>query len=181
MYYLFSLLSKGLRQIKKFPVITFQMFIFIPFSILGLFLFCYGIYLFMADGSFLTKINIFSHLGSYFQHISLFNIFFGCGSNIDNMIYYFGLATHALIPTYIVWYGIIEICLISLFWLQMLCNTKYQGIWIIIAIFIVGFSLSPACIHILYVALAIITYFEKILPLQERRKNAISINYSTNI
>ena len=168
LYYSFDTLKGGLLYLKKIPILTFKLLIFIPIAITGLFLFFYGLYLFMSDGSFLTKIQIFSNMGEYLYSVPMVNKLFGSGSDIGNMLYYFGRATHALIPTCIVWYGIVECCLIIFFWTQILIDTRYKSLWIFIAVFIVGFSLSIVCIHTLYISLAIITYFENILPQQER-------------
>ena len=167
-YYSFDTLKGGLRYIKNITILTFRMVIFIPLAIIGTFIFLYGIYLFMSDGSFLTKIEIFTDLLEYLHSMPLLNKLLGCGSDIGNMLYYFGRATHALIPTYIVWYGIIELCLILFFWIQIAIDTNYKSLLTFIAIFIVGFSLSSSSTHILYVSLAIITYFENIMPQLER-------------
>ena len=168
LYYSFDTFKGGLRYLKKIPILTFKMFIFIPIAVVGIFLFFYGIFLFMSDASFLTKIEIFSDLVEYLTSVPMVNKLIGCGSDKGNMLYYFGRPTHALIPTYIVWYGIIELFLIILFWTQIAIDTKYKSLLTFIAIFIVGFSLSSANIHILYISLAIITYFEKFLSQQER-------------
>ena len=168
LYYSADTLKGGLHYLKNIPILTFKMFIFIPIAIIGIFIFSYGLYLFMSDGSFLTKIEIFTDLLEYLHSMPLLNKLLGSGSDISNMLYYFGRATHALIPTYIVWYGIVALCLILFSWTQIIIDTRYQSLWVFIAVFIVGFSLSIVCIHTLYVSLAIITYFENILPQQER-------------
>lgn len=167
-YYTFVLLKSSLRSIKNLPILTFRMFIFILIAIIGIFLFLYGIYIFLSDASFLTKIEIFLDLKEYLLSVPLINKIIGCGSELNNMLYYFGRATHALIPTYIVWYGLIELFLICIYWLQIILDTKGKSLIIFVPVFIVGFSLTILGIHIFYVAFAIITYFENILPKQER-------------
>ena len=167
-YYCFDTLKDGLNYLKNIPILTFKMFIFIPIAVIGLFLFFYGLFLFMSDESFLTKIDIFSNLGFYLSSVPIINKFIGSGTDLSNMLYYFSRATHSLIPTYIVWFGLLELLLVCYLWIQILIDTKYKALFIIIPIFILGFSLTVAGIHTFYVVLALITYFENILPQQER-------------
>ena len=180
-YYSFCAIKKGLAALLNNHILTLRFFIFIPTFIILLLSVIVGLFWLLSDGSFLTKVKIFADLITYTQKVSFSNLLIGIGADLQGILQYFHYATHALIPTYLVWYGLISLFLIAYFWLQNIKYTKLKGLLIIIPIFIAGISLGIAIIHIFYISLAIITYFEYILPKQKRRLNAVSINNSSNL
>lgn len=167
-YYSLNFLKKHLNILIIKKLLTLKLFIFIPIAIIAVVMFIYGVYLFLSDESFVTKFQIFFDTWKYIKTVSIWNLLTGIGSNIDLIKSYFGRGTHCLIPTYVVWNGLIGLFLVFYFWYQTIKETKYKTALIIVPIFLTGFALGAVTTHILYVSLAIITYFEKILPEKER-------------
>ena len=168
--------KKHLIISKRKKRITLKMLLFIFSSVISFFLFFYGMYLFLSDDSFMTKIQIIIDLWEYIQNVSLWNLLIGSGSNLGISIQYFGRFTHALIPSYIVWYGFVGTSLVMFLWFSIIRDTRFKSLIIMVPTLLIGIALTMSIIHVFYVALAIMTYFEKILPERESKERLIVKN-----
>ena len=168
--------KKHLIISKRKKRITLKMLLFIFSSVISFFLFFYGMYLFLSDDSFMTKIQIIIDLWEYIQKVSLWNLLIGSGSNLGISIQYFGRFTHALIPSYIVWYGFVGTSLVMFLWFSIIRDTRFKSLIIMVPTLLIGIALTMSIIHVFYVALAIMTYFEKILPERESKERLIVKN-----
>lgn len=183
-FYFYCFLKKHLYiYLAQKNKITLKLFIFmmiIPIALL--FIIIKLITGLINDGSFLTKLDLFDETIGYVKNISLSKLLWGIGNKIEIITQYFDRATHNFVTTYMVCYGLVGLIAIISFWFSIFKDTFFKSTVIFIAIIINGFSLVfPSCPPF-YIALALIYYFEYILPKQkERKKNAISLNNSSSL
>ncbi len=163
-------LKKHLQILFKIKKMSIKLFCFILPAIVSIFIITYCFSWFLSDLSFLTKIKIFQDLWDYMQSVNFIDLLLGKGSNLDMLISYFGRSTHAFIPSYIVWDGLLGIALVFYLWFLIIKDTKYKALMFFIPTFISGIALTNALLQIPYVALAIMTYFEKYLLKMNKRK-----------
>lgn len=133
--------------------------IFVP--IIFVFVSVYIIIYLLHDTSFATKIDLFSVIGKYFNKVSLNSILFGIGTNLELADRLFGRYPHTIILTYLAWYGIIGMCMIYFWWLVIIKETKFKAIYLFLPQIFAGISYTMPGLHIFYVALGLVYYFEK--------------------
>jgi len=147
------------KNTKKTTLKFLLYIIFVPviFSIFGILI----IFYLLHDGSFATKIDLFAAMGKYFKIASLKSILFGIGTNLNLSNKYFGRYPHTIILTYLAWYGIVGMCLIYYWWCVIIKETRYKALYIFLPQIFAGISYTMPGLHIFYVALGIVYYFEK--------------------
>lgn len=134
----------------------FVKFIIISISFFFIFLI---INIFLMDGSFLTKIDIFERTYKYLLSCSVRNLLLGVGMN-NSMVALGGIYGHNYITLFIVEYGIIGfILLITLF---LIMFTKcHATLYILIPYLITGLSFAPYFLPYMYFFLGVIYNIER--------------------
>lgn len=160
--------------------IKFLMFILIV-PVFTIFLLITIFCLLLQDGSFLTKIDLARNIFDFFLKSSIYQIIFGIGSSLDASDKIYQRYPHNIILTYLTWVGLLGTSVVYYFWLCIYKITNKRSWLIFIPQIFAGISYTMPGLHLFYVSLAIITYFEYILPKQKRRFNAASINNSSNL
>ncbi len=169
--YFWSLYKENISLLVKNLKIKLSVFIF---SSIGILILLIGLILgsiyFESDGSFLTKIELLQGTFNYIQKASLSKLFLGVGSINENIVKNLDSGAHNIISTYLLWYGLTGLILISTFWFLIFKETKTKAKIILLPIILSGFSLTnPGC-HIFYAVLSLIYYFENLLPKIEKLK-----------
>ncbi len=140
--------------------------IFTIFSLIGIF------YLLLQDASFLTKIDLAHDIFLFFQQTSFYQILFGIGSSIESSNNIYGRYPHNIMLTYLTWVGLIGTIGVYYFW-WMIYKTTNKVKLIILPQIIAGISYTMPGLHLFYIALSIIYYFEG--------KRIHSINYKKEL
>ena len=167
-FYIFKILKylqttlKETINISKIPIkITFVYFTFILFIIFGLYIGKNIIIYLMSDGSFMTKLDLFSDTIHFFTKAPINDLLLGIGFNNGRILEYStrGYA-HAYLTTYILETGIIGYILVTSFLIYILNETKMT--WtVIVAFFIMGISyIGHSQLHLFYAVLALIWNLE---------------------
>lgn len=155
-------LKKQYNLFKHTKKLTLKLLLYIiavpfPFIFIGT---AIVIYL-LNDPSFATKIDLFSVIGNYFHTAPLNNILFGIGCNLELSNKYFNRYPHTIILTYLAWYGIVGMCLIYYWWWIITKETRYKAIYVFLPQIFAGISYTMPGLHLFYIALGLIYYFEK--------------------
>lgn len=124
------------RNRKAFLVFTI---LFIPVFVCLAF---WGFSYVLSDGSFMTKVEIFSSLGSVFSS-DLSHVLFGFGVEEGSYVYSYkeGAYAHALIPLAIGQIGLIGLALYVSVTLYLSARAGFYGWMVFLIFFISGFSL----------------------------------------
>lgn len=151
---------------NKFTVKLFLFSIFVP-SLLILFL-VFIFLLLMNDESFLTKIDLAQDILHFFRESSLYQIIFGIGSSLDASNKLYGRYPHNIILTYLTWVGLLGTTLVYYLW-WYIYKTSNKKAWIVfVPQIFAGMSYTMPGLHLFYVALALVCYFE-IQKMEEQR------------
>lgn len=154
---------------NKFTAKLFLFSIFVP-SFVILSLVCI-FSLLMNDSSFLTKIDLAQNILHFFSKTSLYQIIFGIGSSLDASNEIYGRYPHNIILTYLTWVGLLGTTLVYYLW-WCIYKTSNKKSWIVfVPQIFAGISYTMPGLHLFYVALALICYFENIKKGKMNEKN----------
>lgn len=137
---------------KKFPI-TLKFL-----SILSLIVLVPILFMFLtADGSFLTKIQIYIETWQYILDIDIWHFFYGNG--LESSTLFLSRYGHTLLTLYIIEEGVIGFFVLLLFLLLNVIGTEYT-LYLIIPLILMGFSYMANIIPYFYLFLGIIYNIE---------------------
>lgn len=151
--------KKGKNKISKSRILLISFFVFL----LLIFLFSFLAF----DGSFGTKIEIWTLTLDFLNNASLRDLLLGLGFLNSIQIIKFNVA-HTLISTLLMDTGLVSLILYFLCWIPILKQSRGFSLYILIPVFIFALSFIQQMIPYLYITLAIISNLEE--------KNAFSNN-----
>jgi hypothetical protein len=149
----------SLHHIYMKSKLIFILYIFISFSVI-LFFTSSFLELFLEDGSFLSKIEIFKSLKSIWNN-DLLNIFFGFGvvEGAYSYSYQEGAYAHALLPLILGQFGLIGLIIYVFILIRLAVVSGFYGLLLLISIFICGLSLADPLQIMVYFAFLIMASF----------------------
>lgn len=137
---------------KKFPL-TLRFLSILSLIILVPILFIFLI----ADGSFLTKIQIYIETWQYILDIDIWHFFYGNG--LESSTLFLSRYGHTLLTLYIIEEGVVGLVLLLVFLLMNVIGTEYT-LYLIIPFILMGFSYMANIVPYFYLFLGIIYNIE---------------------
>ena len=113
------------------------------------------------DASFGTKISLITDTINFVNKVPLEKFLFGVGTSLDVANHLFGRYPHNIVLTYLSWFGLIGTTLIYLYWYQIIKETNFKGILVLLPQILAGISYTFPGLHLFYCTIALMWAFEK--------------------
>lgn len=128
----------------------------------GILLCLFAFMLFLNDGSFLTKLEIFTKTYNFLQECDICTFLFGLGPN--NSIKAIGLYAHNIWSIMLLEYGFIGFVLFFLMIIFIFFDVGKYYFIVAIPYFLVSLSFTPIFLQFLFVSFAFVKHINRIFP-----------------